>query len=444
MSIALTPSQQKTFQLLKEQKNVFITGEAGCGKSFVVSLFREYCRQNNREILVCAPTGRAAMNVHGTTLHRAFRMDIHPKVYKATKIPSVLKKTDVVLIDEISMCRLDTFDYVVEQIQRAEKVYRRSIQVVFVGDFAQLPPVLPENEKEVLDHFYQYDIGLGFAFQSPLWKEMDIVTIRLTEVVRQNQPDYIANLEKARVGDYSCIDWFNDRCFYDEPVPNSIELVNSNEKAREINLRQMKKLEGEFVIYESYKAGKLSKDLPTDSALFLKIGARVMAVINDSAKRNAFVNGSLGTVQELYEDTVVVAFDNGITVPIEYYTWESLTYEIVNKEEENIHTGEILKKEQLQSNCIGVFKQLPLRVAYAITIHKSQGQTYDAVALNPRTYYPTPGLLYVGLSRCRQLETLTLTEPIQIQNLTTATEVKAFYADPQHYVYHPPTINEKE
>ena len=206
---SLSKDQYNAYNQLISGKNIFLTGDAGTGKSFVLKLFISEMEKQNKKVIVCAPTGIAAINIQGVTIHRCFQVSPEPQVIKhIQKVPQVVQESDIIIIDEISMCRVDLFDFVVRTITKAEEKSLSRKQIVVVGDFFQLPPVTTDNDREVLEKIYEH-YHKGYAFESTNWKDLDFQTVELKEVIRQKDPEFVHELNKARIGDYSCVSYFN-------------------------------------------------------------------------------------------------------------------------------------------------------------------------------------------------------------------------------------------
>ena len=418
----LTKGQKKAMQALNSGCNVFLSGEAGTGKSYVLTQFlREI--SNTKNVLVCAPTGIAAINIHGSTLHRVFQIPLGPisPTTNPLKISGPLEKADVIVIDEISMCRFDIFEFVAKSIKRAEaKAQKKSPskttkkQLIVAGDFFQLPPVMTQKDRLILETYWDMDIGDGFAFEAPMWENFDFASIILNEVVRQKDDvEFVTKLNQLRCGNKSGIEWINIHAT--PKKQKSIHLCGTNKMAEDINMRESKKLTGKSSTYCADISGSVNPtDKPTTDKLTLKVGMQVMTLVNDS--KNRYQNGSIGIITSLHDDTVDVSFAKGENVEITPHTWEIIDYKITTGNE----------KSKVEEVVVGTFRQLPLRIAYAITIHKSQGQTYDAANLSP--YCFAPGQLYVALSRLTSIKGLHLCGQIMPQYLITSQEVLDFYA----------------
>lgn len=404
-----TASQQKALRMLKDGGNVFLTGKAGTGKSF---LTREFIQMNSgKNILICAPTGIAALNIGGSTIHRAFGAPIgiiEPKRRCQSKERmEVIDKAEIVLIDEISMCRTDLFGYVARTIL-ASKTKK---QVVCVGDFYQLPPVLTEDDADAYKQLYGESL---YAFQSAYWKQLNMQTVELQEVVRQKDQAYISSLTKIRAGVPDFRVFQQDQ----SPLRNAVTVTSTNKQAKAINDRHMKRLQKEkhFTYHATVEGSVKPTDKVTEDNLTLAPGARIMMLNND--KEHKWINGSLATVVKCYDDDIVVNIDGcSGNYNVEPYTWHVIEYYI---------DKEATKEPKLRQREIGSFKQFPIKLAWAITVHKSQGQTYDKVNVDATNGFFAYGQMYVALSRCSSLKGLHILGHLRSEDLKCSPEVRQF------------------
>ena len=424
-----TLNDQQRFALdeMLSGANVFLTGEAGTGKSYVTRAFIDLCKLLNKQILITGTTGIAAINIHGATVHRTFGIPIHPILNPAFRnnATDVLKAADIVLIDEISMCRADVFDYIACQLFGLEgnDPRHKHRQLIVVGDFFQLPPVVKMEDADTLRQAPRFErVSKFFAFESQYWADFYFHCVSLKKIMRQDDPYFISLLNKARIGDVSCVKAFNDACYNKPENPEALTVVGTNKLVEQINCLKFDALEGDPKYYEAQYEGKFNEaDCLAEKILGLKPNARVMAIANDTP-HNRYQNGSLGTVVECADDYVLVQFDSGRFVRVTPYKWKKQDYVVVDSFDENNNPIQDLHLED-----IGSCTQIPLRLAYAITIHKSQGQTFDHINLQPNTF--DVGQLYVALSRVRTLSGLVLLTPISSRGLMCSPEVMAFYRD---------------
>jgi len=398
-------------KLLDAGLNVFLTGKAGTGKSFLVDYYVE--KHPEKSIIKCAPTGVAALRIGGATIHRTFGVPVrllgHNDVCSSNDKLDVLKKADVILIDEISMCRIDVFEYVIRSLKR---IGIGNKQLILVGDFYQLPPVLTDKDKFAFTDLYEERL---YAFESQMWNSSDLITVELKEPKRQSEQTeqrFLQSLSKIREGnpDFGVFQIAN--CADD----NAVSLCPTNAKAKSINDEHLSRLPN----HKHYKASKTGyvedADMVTDENLVLAKDARIIMLVNDSEGR--WVNGSMGTVTNLSDNHITVQIDNEGECRVDRYTWSIKEYVL----EEDEETGEkhVVEKE------IGSFTQFPLKLAWAITIHKSQGQTYDKV--NIYNGFFANGQMYVALSRCKTLNGIHTMGMLQRNELRCSQAVKDFMA----------------
>lgn len=404
----LTKGQKNALKTLKEGNNVFLTGNAGTGKSYVLNKFIEYCKKEKLNTIITAPTGIAAINVGGATLHRTFKAPLHPinEMTAVNAVSEAVTKADVIIIDEISMCRSDLFTYVARCINVAEAKENIHKQIVVCGDFFQLPPVCNPKDIEILPELKDKP----FAFQTSAWADFNFTNIVLTEIVRQNDTNFTVSLNAIRRGNSAGLDWINKNAS-STIIEGGIALAPTNRQVAEINQRESDKLdEIPFEFVATVKGEVNASDKFTDDYLTIKRNMRVMSVVNEQGGK--YQNGSLGTVVDCNYECVTVKFDNGNEVTLYPYSATVNDYALVG--------GEVVANE------IGSFKQIPLKIAYATTIHKSQGKTFDSVNLYPNCF--AEGQLYVALSRVRDISGLHLMRTAYKTNLKTSAAVQEFYA----------------
>ena len=438
-------TQETALKKMLSGKNIFLTGAAGTGKTFVLNKFITECESKGLHVLRTAPTGIASLNLSrsintlnnslsiGKTLHTAYNIPI-PAYGKSekdiilSKIPIETRLADVIIIDEISMCRNDVFEYFAMCINLIKKTLKKNPQIIVCGDFFQLPPVVPESEKKNLKKF-----GLdpsGFCFLTPAWNKFKFVFCELTKIYRQDNNDFILNLGKLRIGDISCISYFNNRVASDLPTDCTI-ICSTNAEANEINDKHMELIDGPRCAYGCTRTGRVAKEYTVDDTIFLKPGAKIMFTTNDVINQN-YQNGTLGVVMECLDKTILVKIQNDNINQdekiIEVYPYEWKSYKIT------ISNGVTSKKE------IGSYKQLPVRLAYAITMHKTQGQTYEKCVISPNSF--AEGQLYVALSRVKGIDGVYLKDFILPEYIKTNKIVKEFYLN--HKINIPDWIIEKK
>lgn len=423
-----TPELEQALQKMRDGKAfVFITGRAGTGKSTLLKYFVE---QSKIKAPILAPTGVAALNVGGETIHRFFK--IPPAVDLATarmeaenrKKPEVYQKIDALVIDEISMVRADLMDAMdlFLQIIRQDKRPFGGVRIIGIGDLYQLPPVVTTSDQSEFCQKYQ----TPYFFSSQAYKNLhaldEVDHVELVKIFRQKDEDFIELLNAIRNRDISDqqLAIINQRIIKDDPPEEAIVLTPTNEAANFINQKQLAELSSDPFVFEGMAEGVFKeKEAPTDIMLTLKVGARVMCVANDM--RGRFVNGSLGWIVNICEredgsPEITVQIDGKVEpVIIEPYTW-------------NIHRTKFNKRtRELEQEEIGSFMQIPLRLAWAVTIHKSQGKTFEKVVLDLGRGAFAAGQIYVALSRCRSMEGLYLIKPVTLDQLKPNEEITNYF-----------------
>lgn len=426
--IIYSPDQEAALEIMKRGENCFLTGKAGTGKTTVLNDFIEWAMDNEKNMIVCASTGAAAQRitaVNAYTIHRAFGLQKEAIVKPASKASKEIKAADIVIIDEISMCRIDLFDHVATAIQKAEESLNidegrlarkekrfpvpKHIQLIVTGDFTQLEPVLATAEKPAFKQIFKDKV---FAFESENWKRMNFANLILRTVHRQiSDVEYTEHLNKIRNGsDLFAVDWFDENT-REEPFTNesSIILCGKNATATEKNLDRLSQLPG----VEDVSIAEISGDADMASVnaeydLRYKVGARVMMLVNDSS--GGYFNGSFGTILKISSEAVTIRIeDTDKVVRVEKHEWKVKKPEVKEESapvlDENgkpvlDENGKPKTKniQKIIEKDAGSVKQFPFKLAYAITIHKAQGMTLkNGVNLYPEFF--AYGQLYVALSR---------------------------------------------
>lgn len=406
--IEINETFELAFRFVTEtNENIFLTGKAGTGKTTFLKYLKEHCSKN---IIVAAPTGVAAINAGGVTLHSLFQLPFHPFVPSAINRNELLQKLrftrrridllrsmDLLVIDEISMVRCDTMDAIdtiLRHVRRRHDEPFGGVQLLCIGDLFQLPPVAPHRDWILLQEYYQSE----FFFDSLIVREQLPVLIELDKIFRQKNDSFIAVLNKVRNNEMMPEDFDELHLRYQpgfSPGPDEqyITLTSHNAQADKINNAELNRLWGDKKVYQAEVKNEFPESMfPADEMLELKEGAQVMFLKNDPEKR--YFNGKIGRIRSLETDEIVVETDEGdITVGRD--TWENLRYTLSKSD------------GKLEQEVLGTFSQFPLRLAWAITIHKSQGLTFDRVMIDAGAAFSS-GQVYVALSRCRSLEGIVL------------------------------------
>ena len=416
MSIEIVPEYHEAINSLESGVPItFLTGQAGTGKSTIIDVIRT---RYDIKIPVLAPTGVAALNVEGQTINSFFQIPpytINLSEVKILKNFEMFRKMKFLIIDEISMVRADTMD-IINHSLRVNRGKRDlpfgGVKLLVIGDLFQLPPVVrTEEEKQYLRDRYP----TAFFFGAQCIQETGLKTIELTKVFRQKDINFIRLLNEIREGHdpSAAVRELNSQIGVTEDHFLTITPVNST--ADFINREKLEQLPGEKKTYEGSLVGTFDeKRLPAPEYLDLKVGARVMFVKNDTA-RGRWVNGTMGTVTELMETSVVIERDNLENDPVYVgrEAWENIKHSYEDR--------------RIDRKVVGSYSQLPLMPAWAITIHKSQGKTFDRVNIDLSREVFAEGQLYVALSRCRSISGIRLSRSISINDIKVNNTVRKFY-----------------
>ncbi len=410
--------------------SVFLTGKAGTGKT---TFLKEIVRKTSKRFAVVAPTGVAAINAGGVTIHSFFQLPLCPYLPDVKELVTeyqmpermrplrkervkILRTLDLLIIDEISMVRADILDAVDDILKR----YRRNdrpfggVQLLMIGDIQQLPPIVKETERQLMERVY----SSPFFFNSKVLQRMPFVTVELEKVHRQSDILFLDILNKVRSGtpDERTLNELNKRLDPDFIPPEDerwIRLTTHNAQADTVNEAKMNALDGEEATFEAAIEGIFPENAyPAETRLRLKEGAQVMFIRNDSSGEARYYNGKIATVEKV-KPQLIVQDESGDSIEVTTEKWENIRYGL------NEETGEI------EGIVDGTFEQVPLRPAWAVTIHKSQGLTFDHVIIDAGAAFSF-GQVYVALSRCRTLEGIVLTTPITRRCTFTSEEVSAF------------------
>lgn len=401
---------------LRTDLNLFVTGKAGTGKT---TFLKEVCRApGGKNVVVTAPTGIAAINAEGATLHSCFQLPLQPFVPTdegrrgfiaslrvETPKRKLLRSMETLIIDEISMVRADTLDAIDTELRhfRQNDQPFGGVQVIMIGDLFQLAPVVTEADAQVLNSYYPSP----FFFDSQVITAHPPVCLEFNHIFRQSDPGFIALLNALRENRLTTAQRDALKALHqpDQSVPDDyVVLTSHNRQADAINASRLDSLKGEGRQYTASISGDFPESMrPTERALTLKEGARVMFLRNNLAK--GYYNGKIGVVTRITGSQVEVTDSgNGARVQVEPETWSNVSYRV------NPESGTVESVET------GTFRQLPLRLAWAVTIHKSQGLTFDKVAIDAARSFAS-GQVYVALSRCRSMENLRLLSPVPFNRL---------------------------
>uniref|UniRef100_UPI00359C3229 ATP-dependent DNA helicase n=1 Tax=Bacteroides eggerthii TaxID=28111 RepID=UPI00359C3229 len=431
-------TQNKEFQdalnlIQYTRQSVFLTGKAGTGKS---TFLRYICEHTKKKHVVLAPTGIAAINAGGSTLHSFFKLPFYPllpdnpdfslqrgrihEFFKYTKPHrKLLEELELIIIDEISMVRAD----IIDAVDRILRVYSRNLrepfggkQILLVGDVFQLEPVVKGDEREILNRFYP----TPYFFSARVFNQIDLVSIELQKVYRQTDATFVGVLDHIRNNTVGATDLQLLNTRYGTQIEESeadmyITLATRRDNVDHINDKKLAELPGEPVTFSGEITGDFPESsLPTSQELVLKPGAQIIFIKNDFDRR--WVNGTIGIISgfDPFEETLYVITDDGKECDVKRESWRNIRYKY-NEE-----------KKQIEEEELGTFTQYPIRLAWAITIHKSQGLTFSRVVIDFTGGVFAGGQAYVALSRCTSLEGIQLKKPVSRADVFVRPEIIGF------------------
>ena len=422
-------------------KNIFLTGKAGTGKT---TLLHHIVKNTYKKCIVAAPTGIAAINAKGVTLHSLFQLPFgsfipviqaslsfneNSKINDPNSLikglqmfdakRKLLRELELLIIDEVSMLRadlLDAIDFILRHVRRKNHLPFGGVQVLFIGDLLQLPPVIKEDEWGVLKSYY----NSIYFFDARVFQDKKPVYIELNKIYRQADETFVNLLNHLRNNemtneDYTLLNKYFIPNYKSSPTDNSIFLTTHNYKANELNKNFLSRLTNQTFLFNAKIEGDFNEyAYPLEKTLELKKGAQVMFVKNDATGQQRYFNGKIGTITSLTIDKIEVQFDDSKNkIIVEPYKWENIKYKL------NATSNEI------EENVAGTFTQYPIKLAWAITVHKSQGLTFDKAIIDIGDAF-APGQVYVALSRLRSLDGLILTSQMNINSISKDEKINTY------------------
>lgn len=418
--MGLNKKQLEAYQHICKGSNVFISGPGGVGKSFLINYLRE---QFAKDTIFLAPTGVAALNIKGSTIHSVFKLSTHVLTANMCKRSPHKDVIDLfegnavkrIVIDEISMVRSDVFTAIDQTLRRVKRrnVAFGGIQVIIFGDFYQIPPVLTKYDNAV---FYE-DYTSPFCFSTESYSSCNFEYVELDEVVRQTNKEMIDNLQSIRQQDSdfrNAVKWFNTNC---SPIEKLIEedpvvLCTTNALAVAQNKDRYDEIDAEEHVFNAKIKGNFDDVEPAPRQLKVKVGMKVMMTANDATA--GYVNGSVGYVVKVTPSSIHVMLDpDGYVVVVRPFTWTQYSY---------VNVG-----GQVDTNVAGTYTQFPIKIGYAITIHKSQGQTLDYALIDFGRGCFASGQAYVALSRVKTIEGISFVSGFSPSDVIVDSDIKKFY-----------------
>lgn len=435
------------FQVIQHTgTHLFLTGKAGTGKTTFLKQLKDTC---HKRMIVVAPTGVAAMNAGGVTIHSFFQLPFGPYVPGASLASEskkhyrfgkekvqIIRSLDLLVIDEISMVRADLLDAVSDVLKRFRGNDRPfgGVQLLMIGDLQQLAPVVKEEEWSLLQDHY----ASPFFFDSQDLRRSPYWQIELSQVYRQSDTSFVELLNEVRTNQVSekTLQMLNERYlpgFQPDENDGYITLTTHNYMAQQINARRLEALPGKTYIFDAEVKGDFpAYTYPTEERLELKQGAQVMFIKNDSSAEKLYYNGKIGRVVFVNPKQITIVDQEGNEIKVERETWTNIKY--------TLHP----ETKEIEETTAGTFSQYPLKLAWAITIHKSQGLTFDRAIIDAAAAF-SHGQVYVALSRCRSLEGLVLSTPLSRQALVSDRRIDDFTAQiPEHLPKHHQLVEEEQ
>lgn len=418
------------------RRNIFLTGKAGTGKTTFVN---DFVKRTKKKHIIVAPTGIAAINAGGVTIHSMFGLPLRTFIPTLDRIDAslamnipdlvshfkynkdklkLLREIEIIIIDEVSMLRadvLDMMDFSLRHIRRNPQKFG-GVQMLFVGDLYQLPPVVRDESNYILKRYY----SSPFFFDAFVLRESELLTIELNKVYRQDDEVFVNLLNSIRDGNVQQIDFELLNARYNpnfEPLNESyVYLCSHNKMADDINQKKLKDLSSDLFTYQAKVFGNFRENqFPNEEVLELKLGAQVMFIRNDTSQDKKYYNGKLATVSYLTEDEIFVILDGSEDeVSVKREVWEQKKYSLD-------------KDKNIEEEVLGSFEQFPIRLAWAVTIHKSQGLTFDRLIVDAGQSFAS-GQVYVALSRCRTLEGIVLKSKITPEVIFSDHKIDNFQA----------------